>query len=83
MFFTIHDFSQRFLYIWNLSQIYSIFSCLAVLLSAKICQENIEINNVVEIDIAATCKFGCNLLGAISGGIGAISSEQYWGEQNT
>ena len=36
------------------------------ILSAKICQENIEINKFVEIDIVATCKFRCNLLGAIS-----------------
>ena len=37
---------------------------MTVFLSAKICQENIEINKFVEIDIVVTCKLRCNLLGA-------------------
>ena len=37
-------------------------SCFAVFLSAKGCQENIEVNKFVEIDIVATCKFRYNLL---------------------
>ena len=46
----------------------------AVFLSAKICQENIEINKFVEIGIVATCKFRYNLLWAISAWI----TLQYW-----